>query len=253
MRPVRVHPDAMRRRMTVPPTSNRVLTAFGVLLLGALGILPASAQSMLRPEDLEDRKQACGRVVSISCRANGSSTIVLNMSARDPLSIDVKSGDDIDTARRVLPGLLFRRVCATGQLVKKGNAFEVPKFSVRTLSDVVTQEGDPTRDWVRAGVFRTCDAGVELPKLTKEIPPQYPVKAMQAGLEGAVVIEAIVEADGTVSDVHILRSLDADHGLDEEAIRTAKSWRFDPARKDGRAVPMVVTIELTFSLRSTTR
>ncbi len=232
---------------------DRLLTACGVLLFTALGILPVSAQSMLRPEDLEDRKQACGRAVSISCRANGSSTILLDMSARDPLSIDVKSGGDIDTARRVLRGLLFRRVCATGQLVKKGNAFDVPKFSVRSLSDVITQEGDPTRDWVHAGVYRTCDAGVKLPKLTQEIRPQYPSRAMQAGLEGAVWVEAIVEADGTVGDVHVLRSLDAENGLDEEAIRTAKRWRFDPAMKDGHAVPMVVTIELTFSLRSKPR
>jgi TonB family protein len=240
--------------MWVQQMCNRRLAAFPVLIVSAIGALPCRAQSVLRPEDLEDRKQACGRVVSVRCQSHGSSTIYLDMSGPDPLSIDVKPGDDdIDAIRRVLPGLLFRRVCATGQLMKKGNAFDIPKFSVSSPSDIVVQEGNPTRDWVRTGVFRTCDAGVDLPKLKKEVPPQYPASALEAGLEGAVWVEAIVEADGTVSDVHVLRSLDTENGLDEEAIRTAKSWRFDPARKDGQAVPMVVTIALTFSLRSKPR
>jgi TonB family protein len=55
--------------------------------------------------------------------------------------------------------------------------------------------------------------------------------------------------DGTVGDVHVIRSLDPVFGLDQEAIKAARQWRFVPGLKDGQPVPIMVTIELTFTLR----
>jgi len=55
--------------------------------------------------------------------------------------------------------------------------------------------------------------------------------------------------DGSVSEVQITKSLDSTFGLDQEAIKAAKQWRFKPGMRQGEPVPVRVTIELTFTLR----
>jgi periplasmic protein TonB len=58
-----------------------------------------------------------------------------------------------------------------------------------------------------------------------------------------------VNPDGSVGDVRVLRSFSPSFGLDAEAVRAVKQWRFHPGSRDGRAVAMYVTVELTFGLR----
>jgi TonB family protein len=55
--------------------------------------------------------------------------------------------------------------------------------------------------------------------------------------------------DGSVGQVRITRSLDDRFGLDQEAIATVKQWRFEPGRRLGVAVPVLVEIEMQFTLR----
>jgi TonB family protein len=55
--------------------------------------------------------------------------------------------------------------------------------------------------------------------------------------------------DGTVGDVRITKSLDPVFGLDQEAIKAARQWRFKPGMRLGQPVPVIITIELTFTLR----
>jgi protein TonB len=56
-----------------------------------------------------------------------------------------------------------------------------------------------------------------------------------------------VQPDGTVGDVRVTKALNP--GLDQEAIKAVKQWRFKPGHKDGKAVPVRVTLEMTFTLR----
>ena len=79
--------------------------------------------------------------------------------------------------------------------------------------------------------------------------PQYTSDAMRAKVQGTVLLECVVRPDGSVGDVQILRSLDGVFGLDQEAIKAAKQWRFAPGTRMGEPVPVLVTIELTFTLR----
>jgi TonB family protein len=53
--------------------------------------------------------------------------------------------------------------------------------------------------------------------------------------------------DGTVGDVNVTRSLDTKY-LDAEAVKAVKQWTFKPGMKDGKAVPVLVTIEMAFTL-----
>ena len=76
---------------------------------------------------------------------------------------------------------------------------------------------------------------------------------MRAGVHGVVRLEAIVSADGAVQDVRVVESLDRNYGLDAEAIRAAKAWRFEAGLKDGSPVPVALTIEMTFTISNEVR
>lgn len=90
-------------------------------------------------------------------------------------------------------------------------------------------------------------AGITPPVLVKEVKPQYTAAAMEAKIQGTVPLECVVGVAGTVGDVRVVRSLDAD--LDQEAIKAVKQWRFKPGTKDGKPVPVRITLDLTFTLR----
>ena len=99
------------------------------------------------------------------------------------------------------------------------------------------------------GVARPGDAGLTPSKAVKQVKPQYTPDAMRAKIEGFVTLECVVKADGTIGDVRVVKSLDRSHGLDDEAVKAAKRWRFTPGRKNGKALPVVISLELTYSLR----
>jgi len=91
--------------------------------------------------------------------------------------------------------------------------------------------------------------GVTLPVLVHEVKPDYTPEAKAAHVEGTVLIETVVLADGNVGDVKVVRSLDTTYGLDQQAVNAAKQWTFKPGTKDGKAVSVLVTIELRFTLK----
>lgn len=91
--------------------------------------------------------------------------------------------------------------------------------------------------------------GVTSPRLIKEVKPSYTGDAMRAKVQGVVTMTAVVMPDGSVGNVQITRSLDPTFGLDQEAIKTVKQWRFAPGMKQGQPVPVLVEIEMTFTLR----
>lgn len=90
--------------------------------------------------------------------------------------------------------------------------------------------------------------GCDPPQLLQQPGPRYTSDAMRAKIQGDVQIEAIVRKDGTVGDTRVQHSLDAVFGLDQEAIRTAKTWTFRPATCHGQPVDMIVTLVLEFRL-----
>jgi len=98
------------------------------------------------------------------------------------------------------------------------------------------------------GAYRP-GSGIELPRLLREVKPQYTADAMRAKIQGTAVLDCVVTAEGTVGECQVARSLDSSFGLDQEAVKAAKQWRFVPGKRLGQAVPVLVTIELTFTLR----
>lgn len=105
----------------------------------------------------------------------------------------------------------------------------------------------PTRP-VPPGVYR-AGSGILLPRLLTEVKPAYTTAARDAKVTGTVVLDCIVGVDGQISDVKVVRSLDSAYGLDDEAVKAVRQWRFAPGTKDGKPVPVFVSIEMQFTLK----
>ncbi len=99
------------------------------------------------------------------------------------------------------------------------------------------------------GAVYQAGNGVTVPVLIRDVKPQYTHDAMRAKIQGSVWLECIVLPDGSVGDIRVTRSLDPRFGLDEEAIKAARQWRFRPGMRLGEPVSVMVTIELSFNLR----
>jgi TonB family protein len=96
-------------------------------------------------------------------------------------------------------------------------------------------------------VYKKDEPGLTMPRVLTAVRPSYTREATDAKVQGTVTASAVVERDGTVGDVKLLTTLHPD--LDQEAIRAAMDWRFVPGMKDGKPVPVRITLELTFTLK----
>lgn len=76
--------------------------------------------------------------------------------------------------------------------------------------------------------------------------PPYSEEARKAKYQGSVVLWIVVDAHGSVSNAQVVRPLGM--GLDENAVRTVRTWKFRPAMRNGTPVPVRVMVEVTFRL-----
>lgn len=91
--------------------------------------------------------------------------------------------------------------------------------------------------------------GVSLPVVVRRVNPTYTPEAQEQKIEGIVGMTAVVHADGHVGDVRVTSSLDAKHGLDQQATNALKQWEFKPGTKDGQPVSVRIKVQMMFTLR----
>jgi len=89
---------------------------------------------------------------------------------------------------------------------------------------------------------------VTAPKLIAEVKARYTSDASERRVQGTVVLELVVASDGRPGHVRVVRSLDPG-GLDEEAARAVGQWRFEPGRRNGVPVDVLVTVLVGFTIR----
>jgi TonB family protein len=99
------------------------------------------------------------------------------------------------------------------------------------------------------GVVRVPHAGVVSPVPTAKVRPTYTREAREAGIEGTVTVECVVEIDGTVGETRVSKSLDKHFGLDEQAVKAAKAWRFTAAKEGSETIRSVVTLSFPFAIQ----
>jgi TonB family protein len=106
--------------------------------------------------------------------------------------------------------------------------------------------GDGIGGGTGGGPFRP-GAGIEPPRLVREVKAVYTEDARRRGLTGDVLLEIVVRRDGSVGDVSVIRGLGA--GLEQRAIEAVRQWRFAPARRHGTPVDVIVEVAVEFTLR----
>jgi TonB family protein len=98
---------------------------------------------------------------------------------------------------------------------------------------------------VGGGVFRV-GGGVSAPRVVYQPDPEYSEEARKAKYQGTCVLWLVVGPDGRPRDIRVARSLGL--GLDEKAIEAVKTWKFEPAMKDGKPVAVQINVEVSFRL-----
>jgi len=91
--------------------------------------------------------------------------------------------------------------------------------------------------------------GVTLPVPVRTVKPGYTAAAMDAHIEGKVLLAVLVLDDGKVGEVTVTESLDKEYGLDTQAVEAARQWLFKPGMKGGKPVEVRVTLEMVFTLK----
>jgi TonB family protein len=117
---------------------------------------------------------------------------------------------------------------------------------------VLRLHGGPTAPSVQVStspvrIIETDQPGLTMPAFASGAHPSYTPLAAAAGIQGVVVLSCVVTKDGATAEIKVLKSLDP--GLDAEAVKVARAWRFTPGKKDGKPASLTVTLEVPFGPR----
>jgi len=187
----------------------------------------------------------CGKIVSVECSADDSRLwFTLDGPYPKGARVAVTRFDRPALGNRV-GHFLLQRVCATGS-IDKGR---MGVFVWSTPDQLLVQEPRAPIPPQFRRAYTTCDAGVTGPSVLHQAAPLYTPEAARAKIHGTVLLNAVVLPTGQVGDVAVAASLDKEHGMDDQAARALRNWRFKPATKDGLAVAVVVSVELTINIQ----
>ncbi len=119
---------------------------------------------------------------------------------------------------------------------------EVPPIGVDPLGDPVIAPPQPParRDPVRVGGV------IRPPTRVIYVAPIYPQLALAARKEGTVILQAVIDEQGRVREVQVLRG---DPLLNDAAMHAVAKWQFTPTLLNGTTVPVVMTVTVTFTLQ----
>jgi protein TonB len=111
----------------------------------------------------------------------------------------------------------------------------------RALADAARNAQIPSSASSTASV--RVGSGIRQPVKIVDVRPVLPAAAAQAGVRGVVILEVTIGRDGSVTDAKVLRSIPL---LDQAAIDAVKQWRYDVTHLNGEAVPVVMTVTVSF-------
>jgi protein TonB len=88
-------------------------------------------------------------------------------------------------------------------------------------------------------------AGMQAPRKIVHVSPRYPPTAQAARVQGLVVLDAVIDSAGRVTDVRVTHSIRL---LDEAAVDAVRQWRFTPTLLNGEPVSILLTVTVRFTL-----
>ena len=89
--------------------------------------------------------------------------------------------------------------------------------------------------------------GITRPEILRKVDPRYTEMARRAGVQGTVIIEAIIDEKGNVTAQRVLKALPM--GLDQAAMDAIRQWRFKPAYRGSEPVKVYYTLTVNFMLQ----
>ena len=89
--------------------------------------------------------------------------------------------------------------------------------------------------------------GITLPTVIKEVKPEYTPRAMREKVQGTVWLTAVVQTTGEPTEIQVSKPLHSE--LDTMAEDALRQWRFKPGMREGKAVPVRITVEMAFTLK----
>ena len=126
---------------------------------------------------------------------------------------------------------------------------EQPTRTEKPLSDSQAASTLPTQQASRSTADTGNAAVNHKPRPVAGNPkPHYPLLARNKGIEGRVVVNVLVSAQGTVKTISVGQS-SGSRLLDKAALQTVKKWRFHPVLRNGKAVPSSETVPVVFKLK----
>ncbi len=89
--------------------------------------------------------------------------------------------------------------------------------------------------------------GMTKPEPIRQVQPRYTENARRAGIQGAVILEAVIDEQGNVTNVRVLRGLPL--GLDREAVNAVQQWKFRPAMMANKPVKIYFNLTVNFTIQ----
>jgi protein TonB len=89
--------------------------------------------------------------------------------------------------------------------------------------------------------------GMTRPEVLYSVPPRYSELARRAGVQGTVIVEAVIDQQGRVTDVRVLRGLPMN--LDRAAVEAIQQWRFKPAMMGDHPVKVYYNLTVNFTIQ----
>ncbi|MFZ0594017.1 MAG: energy transducer TonB [Bryobacteraceae bacterium] len=82
--------------------------------------------------------------------------------------------------------------------------------------------------------------------MTQKKTPVYPASAKAAGIQGAVLLEAVISKDGVPQEIRVLSSPSDD--LSESALEAVREWRYTPTLLNGEPIEVLTDITVNYTL-----
>jgi TonB family protein len=112
-----------------------------------------------------------------------------------------------------------------------------PSMSVTITPGRTSPSGAPP---VRVG------GDIRAPMKVSDVKPVYPPLAQAARVQGIVIVEGLIDEQGNIADVKVLRGVPL---LDDAAVGAVRQWKYRPTLLNGVPVPVIMTMTVTFTLQ----
>jgi len=127
-----------------------------------------------------------------------------------------------------------------------GSLLQAPRVQSLPREDGQHSEDKHPEDLPRLSPGAKTAGGVQAPEYISQVLPEYPLLARQSKQEGKVVVQTIIERDGSVSYPRVLEHQPL--GLDVSALYAICGWRFKPATLEGKPVRVFYVLSVNFKL-----